>query len=285
MADPARAFVAGHPIGHSRSPLIHRFWLDTLGLTGSYEPLDIAPYDFPVFLAGLLASDWTGGNVTIPHKQTAFAAIENRDAAAEAIGAINTIWKEGGKLAAGNTDAYGFAANLDDWTPQWRNGQRALVIGAGGASRAILHALVQAGYRHVDLANRTRERAAELADLFGERIHPASLAAIDELAGDADLIVNTTSLGMSGEPSLTVDFARVGDSTIVTDIVYAPLVTPMLAAARERGLTTADGLGMLLHQAVPGFQHWFGIRPRVTSDLRAHIVADLEAHSAGDDAS
>lgn len=285
MADLARAFVAGHPIGHSRSPMIHRFWLDQLDLAGSYEPLDIAPDDFPVFLADLLASDWAGGNVTIPHKQTAFAAIEKRDAAAEAIGAVNTIWKEHGRLTAGNTDAYGFAANLDDSSPQWRNGKRALVIGAGGASRAILHALVEAGYRHVDLANRTRDRADELADLFGERIHPASLGAIGELAGDTDLIVNTTSLGMSGEPSLTIDLAEVGDRTIVTDIVYAPLVTPLLTAARERGLVTVEGLGMLLHQAVPGFERWFGVRPQVTSELRAHIVADLEAHSAGDDAS
>ncbi|MBO6553962.1 MAG: shikimate dehydrogenase [Roseitalea sp.] len=285
MADPARAFVAGHPIGHSRSPLIHRFWLDRLGLAGSYEPLDIAPDDFPFFLAGLSASDWAGGNVTIPHKQTAFAAIDKRDAAAEAIGAVNTIWKERGELAAGNTDAYGFAANLDDWTPQWRAGQRALVIGAGGASRAILHALLQAGYRHIDLANRTRDRAAELADLFGESIHAAPLAAIDERAADADLVVNTTSLGMSGEPPLMLDLDKVGDQAIVTDIVYAPLVTPMLAAARDRGLTVADGLGMLLHQAVPGFERWFGVRPLVTPDLRAHIVADLEAHCAGDNAS
>lgn len=283
MTSPARAFVAGHPIGHSRSPLIHRFWLDELGLAGSYEPLDIAPYDFPVFLAGLSASDWTGGNVTIPHKQTAFAAIENCDTAAEAIGAVNTIWKEDGTLAAGNTDAYGFAANLDDWTPQWRDGQRALVIGAGGASRAILHALVEAGYRHVDLANRTRARAAELADVFGASVHPAPLAAIDERAADADLIVNTTSLGMSGEPPLSIDFDTVHDAALVTDIVYAPLVTPMLAAARERGLTIVDGLGMLLHQAVPGFERWFGVLPQVTPELRAHIVTDLEAHSSGDD--
>jgi len=264
--------------------MIHRFWLDELGLDGSYEPLDIAPYDFSVFLAGLSASDWVGGNITIPHKQTAFAAIENRDPAAEAIRAVNTIWKEHGTLAAGNTDAHGFAANLDDWTPQWRAGQRALVIGAGGASRAILHALIEAGYRHIDLANRTQARASELADLFGTSVHPTTLAATGQRAADADLIVNTTSLGMSGEPPLSLDFDNVRDTAIVTDIVYAPLVTPLLAAARERGLTIADGLGMLLHQAVPGFERWFGVRPEVTSELRAHIVADLEAHSAGDDA-
>lgn len=285
MAEPARAFVVGHPIGHSRSPLIHRFWLDTLGLAGTYEPLDIAPYDFPVFLAGLAASRWAGGNITIPHKEAAFAAIEHRDAAADAIGAVNTIWQEGANLVAGNTDAYGFAANLDDQAPQWRGGHRALVIGAGGASRAILQALGDAGYHRIDLANRTLDRAVDLADRFGPSIHPHPLSKIDELATSADLIVNTSSLGMAGARPLTLDFSKASDETIVTDIVYAPLVTPMLAAARERGLAVCDGLGMLLHQAVPGFERWFGIRPQVTSELRAHIVADLERKTTGDKAS
>ncbi len=275
MVEPVRAFVVGHPIGHSRSPLIHRFWLAELGLEGSYEALDIAPAAFDAFLAGLAGAGWAGGNVTIPHKQAAHAGATRTDAAANAIGAANTVWFEGGELCAGNTDAYGFSANLDAAASHWREGRRALVIGAGGASRAILHALLDVGYGHIDLANRTVARAQDLADRFGPAIRVLALADINRAAAQADLIVNTTALGMKGQPPLTLDFARVFDHAIVTDIVYSPLTTPFLAAARDHGLTTVDGLGMLLHQAAPGFERWFGARPAVTDALRAHIVDDL----------
>lgn len=276
MAEVRRAFVVGHPINHSRSPLIHRYWLDQHGIAGSYEAHDIAPYDFPVFLAGLCKSGWVGGNITIPHKETAFASIERRDEAAEAIGAVNTVWIENDQLAASNTDAFGFAASLDAQTPIWRDGERVLIIGAGGASRAVLHALIAAGYKRIDLANRTLDRAQSLRDRFGSSVHPLPLADIAGPATDADLIVNTTSLGMKDQPELALDFGRVRNTAIAADIVYAPLMTPFLKAAQEHGLATADGLGMLLHQAVPGFERWFGVRPEVTAELRALIVADLE---------
>ncbi|WP_349363255.1 MAG: shikimate dehydrogenase [Roseitalea porphyridii] len=283
MAETIRAFVAGHPIGHSRSPLIHGHWLAELGIDGSYEALDIAPAEFPSFLAGLPASGWAGGNVTIPHKEAAFAAVSRHDAAAEAIGAVNTLWCEDGEVAGGNTDAYGFAANLDERTPGWRNGTRALVIGAGGASRAIIFALLDAGFTHVDLANRTVARAEALADRFGPAIHAVALDTLGGMAANADLIVNTTALGMAGQPPLALDFAAARDDVIAADIVYAPLITPFLAGARARGLRTADGLGMLLHQAVPGFERWFGVRPTVTAALRRTIVEDLgEQDGEGD---
>jgi len=283
MAETIRAFVAGHPIGHSRSPLIHGHWLAELGIDGSYEALDIAPAEFPSFLAGLPASGWAGGNVTIPHKEAAFAAVSRHDAAAEAIGAVNTLWCEDGELAGGNTDAYGFAANLDEQTPGWRDGTRALVIGAGGASRAIIFALLEAGFTHVDLANRTVARAEALADRFGPAIHAVALGTLGDMAANANLIVNTTALGMAGQPPLELDFAAARDDAIAADIVYAPLITPFLADARARGLRTADGLGMLLHQAVPGFERWFGARPTVTAALRRTIVEDLgEQDGEGD---
>ena len=282
MGRAVHAFVAGHPVGHSRSPLIHGHWLAELGIDGRYEALDIAPRRFAAFIAGLPGSRWAGGNVTIPHKEAAFAAVAMADRAAEAIGAVNTVWREGGRYVGGNTDAYGFSANLDRQTPGWRDGDRALVIGAGGASRAVLHALLGAGYGRIDLANRTVDRARALADRFGAAVRPAPLDAVTPLAAGTDLIVNTTALGMAGQPALTLDFNGVKDGAIAADIVYVPLRTPFLAAAGARGLRTADGLGMLLHQAVPGFERWFGARPAVTDALHRLVVADLERHAAGD---
>lgn len=271
-----RAFVCGHPIAHSRSPKIHGEWLKRYGIAGRYAAMDVAPDDFGKFLASLGGQGLVGGNVTIPHKEAAFRLVKRRDAAAEAIGAVNTIWLEEGALVGSNTDAYGFAANLDERAPGWDRGGTALVLGAGGASRAIVHALRTRGFGDIRIVNRTLERARELALAFeGATAHP--LDAADELARDADLVVNTTSLGMHGESTLPIDVERLPDRALVTDIVYVPLETPLLAAARRRGLATADGLGMLLHQAVPGFERWFGKRPEVTPELRAMIVADIES--------
>lgn len=277
------AFVAGHPIGHSRSPLIHRYWLDEFRLAGAYEPIDVEPGQFRDFIRKLPESRWIGGNVTIPHKELAYEAVDRRDAAAEAIGAVNTVWMEAGKILGANTDAYGFAANLDDQTHGWRDGERALVIGAGGASRAVLNALVQAGFSHIDLANRTVSRAAALEAQFGPTVRSAPIGSIPSLAAKADLIVNTTPMGMAGRQALDLDFAHVPDNAIAADIVYVPLRTPFLAAAGSRGLRTADGLGMLLHQAVPGFERWFGKKPTVTRALYQHIVADIEASTADEE--
>ena len=275
MADSMKAFVIGHPIAHSRSPKIHGYWLQQYGIDGTYEAIDVAPEAFSGFLAGLQAQRFRGGNVTIPHKEAAFALAGRRDAAAELIGAVNTLWFEDGVLCGGNTDAHGFAANLDEYAPGWAKNGAAVVLGAGGASRAVIHALQQRGVRDIRIVNRTLSRAQELKHRFGGGVSAHEMAATGELLGDAGILINTTALGMHGNEGLAADPARLPGHAIVTDIVYVPLQTPLLAASAQRGLKTVDGLGMLLHQAVPGFEHWFGRRPHVTPELRQMIVADL----------
>jgi shikimate dehydrogenase len=272
-----RAFVCGHPIAHSRSPLIHGYWLEELGLTGSYERIDVAPDAFAEFLNGIGRNGFTGGNVTLPHKEAAFRLVEKRDKDAEAIGAVNTIWFDAaGRLCGGNTDAYGFAANLDDQVPQWAEGRKAVVLGAGGAARAVIHALKQRGYDDIRLVNRSLPRAEELAGRSGDGVSVRGWEVVAGLLGDADLLVNTSSLGMNGAPALEVDLTSLPVHAVVADIVYVPLETALLKAARARGLATAEGLGMLLHQAVPGFERWFGQRPAVSEGLRKRVVADVE---------
>ncbi len=278
MAETARrAFVCGHPVAHSRSPLIHGYWLQHHGIAGIYEAVDVAPAEFARFAASLGERGFSGGNVTIPHKEAAFAAVARYDAAAEMIGAVNTLWFEDGNLVGGNTDAQGFAANLDAGAPGWDSSGPALVLGAGGAARAVIHALQERGFSDIRVINRTLARAIELADRFGAGVSAHEVEAAGELAADAGLLVNTTSLGMHGNEQLPADPARLPDRAIVTDIVYVPLDTPLLRAAHRRGLKTVDGLGMLLHQAVPGFEKWFGVRPQVTQHLRALVIADMEA--------
>jgi shikimate dehydrogenase len=272
-----KAFVIGHPIAHSRSPKIHRHWLQAYGIAGSYEAIDVAPGDLATFIANLNAHGFRGGNVTIPHKEAVFALVPRRNEAAEEIGAVNTLWLENDALWGGNTDAHGFAANLDEYAPGWENIGPAVVLGAGGAARAVVHALRQRGIKDIRIVNRTLARAKELRDRFGAGISAHGLEASGELSKDAGLLINTTALGMHGNEGLPADPALLPDKAIVTDIVYVPLETPLLAAARGCGLKTIDGLGMLLHQAVPGFEHWFGKRPLVTPDLRAAIIADLDA--------
>lgn len=272
-----RAFVCGHPIAHSRSPLIHSYWLEQYRIAGAYTAIDVAPDAFVGFLSGLRQAGLAGGNITIPHKETAFHAVARRDGAAEAIGAVNTVWLEDDVLCGGNTDAYGFAANLDQRAPGWETCGSAVVLGAGGAARAVIHALKERGVKDIRVANRTVRRAGELADRFGKGVsaHPAD--GVKEICEEAGLLVNTTSLGMAGDQGIPADPAWLPDKAIVNDLVYVPLETPLLAAARARGLQTVDGLGMLLHQAVPAFERWFGQRPEVTAALREKIVADLDA--------
>ncbi|HTV70158.1 MAG TPA: shikimate dehydrogenase, partial [Rhizobiaceae bacterium] len=219
---------------------------------------------------------WAGGNVTIPHKEAAFAAAARRDEAAEMIGAVNTLWLEDGEIVGGNSDAIGFAANLDDRVPGWDKTRSAVVLGAGGSARAIIHALKVRGLRDIRIANRTKQRAQELSDRFGSGVSAHGDDALKELLLDAGLLVNTTSLGMKGNADMAADPAWLPADAIVTDIVYVPLKTPLLSAAEARGLQTADGLGMLLHQAMPGFEKWFGVRPLVSTKLRDLIVADIE---------
>lgn len=277
MVDPFRkAFVCGHPISHSRSPMIHSHWLKAYGIEGAYTAIDVEPVRFEDFLNGLQGAGLAGGNVTIPHKEAAFRTVKRRDEAAEAIGAVNTVWLEDGVLCGGNTDAYGFAANLDDRAPGWERSRSAVIVGAGGAARAVVQALKQRGLTDIRIVNRTVARATDLADRFGASVSAHGQDSLRELCGDADLLVNTTSLGMAGDRELAADPAWLPDHAIVTDLVYVPLQTPLLAAAAARRLKTVDGLGMLLHQAVPGFERWFGRRPDVTAALRALIVADME---------
>ncbi|OYR11991.1 shikimate dehydrogenase [Brucella grignonensis] len=278
-----KAFVTGFPIKHSRSPLIHGFWLKELGLEGSYEAIEVAPENFVEFATSLEQSGFVGGNVTIPHKEVAFATVGSRDEAAEAIGAVNTLWLENGKLCGGNTDAYGFAANLDALAPDWDNADTALVLGAGGAGRAIVHALQKRGFLRISIVNRTLSRAEELASHFGKGVSAHGWDAAQRLVKEAGLIVNTTSLGMSGHgeaEEFPLDLSEAQKSAVATDIVYIPLKTPFLAKAEAAGLKTVDGLGMLLHQAVPGFERWFGKRPQVTEALRSYILDDMKKAGA-----
>lgn len=275
-----RALVIGDPISHSRSPLIHRHWLETAGIKGSYDPVHIRESDLKRFVAALKdgTSGYAGGNVTLPHKQSIAELVDNIDETAKQIGAVNTVWLEAGRLCATNTDSHGFSANLDELAPGWDRGKTAVVFGAGGASRAILHALKARGFTSIRIVNRTLARAQELSDRFGGGVSAHSIDELDDVSSGANLFVNTTSLGMGGTPVPDIDFSRLATGALVTDIVYVPLVTPIMAMAASQGLATVDGLGMLLHQAAPGFEKWFGRTPAVTKSLRDLVIADIEAH-------
>jgi shikimate dehydrogenase len=268
------ACLIGWPAAHSRSPLIHHYWLRTLGIEGGYNIEAVPPEGLAEFVLHLSTHGFVGANVTIPHKERALA-LSTPDPRARAVGAANTLWYEGGELRSTNTDIEGFINNLDACAPRWDAVTDALVLGAGGASRAVVFGLIERGIRRVHLANRTMPRAHALADQFGAGVHPVAWEAIGEWLPRAGLLVNTTSLGMDGQPTLEIDIGLLPPHAVVADLVYVPLQTPLLAAARARGLRTADGLGMLLHQAVRGFELWFGQRPEVTSELRALVEADL----------
>ncbi len=273
-----KACVIGWPITHSRSPLIHGYWLRQHGIVGSYEKVAVKPESAADFLRKLAANGFAGCNVTVPLKEIAFQTADEKDSSAVAVGAANTIWLEHGRIAAANTDTYGFMTHLSLSVPDWRERDKPVVVlGAGGAARAIVFGFLQAGVERVLVANRTRERAEEVAAHFGPRVCAIDWATRSQAAGTAGVIVNTTTIGMKGESDLGLDFDIIDERAVVADIVYVPLETALLAAARKAGLRTVDGLGMLLHQAVPGFEKWFGVRPHVTDELRALIVRDIEA--------
>ena len=273
-AKPPAACLIGWPAAHSRSPLIHHYWLRTLGIEGGYVIEAVPPDEFKDFLFRLSLRGFVGANVTLPHKERALA-LSKPDARARAVGAANTLWFADGELCSTNTDVEGFINNLDACAPGWDSAEDALVLGAGGSSRAVLFGLLDRGIKRVHLANRTVARAQALADQFGARVTPVAWDALGDLLPRAGLVVNATSLGMKGQPPLEIDVARLPPHAVVADLVYVPLHTPLLAAARANGLKTADGLGMLLHQAVRGFELWFGQRPEVTSEIRALVEADL----------
>lgn len=268
------ACLIGWPAAHSRSPLIHRYWLRTLGIEGGYVIEAVPPDEFKDFVLRLSLRGFVGANVTIPHKEQALA-LSKPDARAKAVGAANTLFYADGELCSTNTDVEGFIDNLDASAPGWDKAEEALVLGAGGSARAIVFGLVERGIKTVHLANRTLERAQTLAALYGARVNPVGWDKVGELLPRAGLLVNTTSLGMHGQPRLEIDVSLLPATAVVADNVYVPLQTELLAAAKARGLKTADGLGMLLHQAVRGFELWFGRRPQVTPELRALVEADL----------
>jgi shikimate dehydrogenase len=276
-----RACVIGYPVRHSRSPLIHGHWLRSHGISGSYERIEVAPEALASFLAGLSERGLVGGNVTLPHKEAVFGAARVTDPVALALRAINTLWLDGTTLCGENTDVFGFLANLDGGAPGWdAELGRVAVIGAGGAARAVVHALLDRGAAEICIFNRTAERARSLASLLGPRLRAADWSDLGALLAGSDLLVNTTSLGMAGQPALDLDLSTLPAEATVCDIVYVPLETRLLRQARARGLRAVDGLGMLLHQAVPGFERWFGVRPQVTAELRDLIIKDIE-HPGG----
>ena len=266
------AGIAGWPVTYSRSPRLHGFWLQRHAIDGAYIPLRIQPGAFATAMRGLVAAGFAGANVTIPHKLAAFEICDRVDASARRAGAVNTLVFEDGKIAGSNTDGYGFIANLRSFGIDPAAGP-ALLLGAGGSARAVAAALQDAGAT-VTVANRTRSRAEALAhDLPGLLI--ADWETRHALLADSALVVNATPLGMAGHEPLDLDLSRAPASLAVADNVYVPLETPLLAAARARGLRTVDGLGMLLHQAVPGFHAWFGIRPEVDEELRQFLAVDI----------
>lgn len=275
------AGVMGWPVHHSRSPRLHGYWLDQYEIDGAYLPLSVAPPDLESALRSLPALGFRGCNLTIPHKETALDIVDETTATARRIGAVNTIVVgEDGHLIGDNSDGFGFLANLiaDDQGWQAADGP-AVVLGAGGAARAITVALIEAGVPALRLLNRTKERAVRLSSELSAIDGASSVMAVpwedrNDALANANLLVNTTSLGMEGQPPLTIELGQLPDAALVTDIVYAPLETELLAAAREKQNPVIDGLGMLLHQARPGFSAWFGIDPLVTDELRQTVLGD-----------
>lgn len=271
------AGILGWPVSHSRSPRLHGYWLERLGIDGAYVPLPVAPERFADAVRALADLGFRGANVTIPHKEAAFAVCDEVDAAARRAGAVNTLLFRDGRILGSNTDGFGFLESVRDQAPGWAaTDGPAVLLGAGGAARAVAAALLDAGCPRLTLVNRSLARAEALArDLGG----PVCVADRPPLA-DAALLVNATSLGMQGQPPLAIDLAPLPAGAVVADIVYVPLETPLLAAARARGLRGVDGLGMLLHQARPGFEAWFGVAPHVDAALRGAVAADIPRHAA-----
>lgn len=272
-----RACVIGWPVRHSRSPMVHGYWLKLYGIAGSYEHAEVTPDGFAEFVRGFARKGFVGGNVTIPHKEAAFALVDEADGDAAALGAVNTLWLEDGRLFGANTDGLGFLANLDQSAPGWEGDRRtAVVLGAGGASRAVVRALASRGFDRIAVVNRTADKAEAVAALAGVAGRACGYDDLWRWLPSADALVNATSLGMTGKGKLDVHLGELPDSAVVNDLVYVPLETELLAQARANGNRVVDGLGMLLHQAVPGFERWFGRRPEVTEELRALVIADIE---------
>ena len=272
-----QAGVIGWPISHSLSPRLHGYWLKEHDINGVYEPLAIPPDSLRLFLLKLASQEFAGVNITVPHKEAAVAHMDTLDDNARRIGAVNTVVVQEGTLYGDNTDGFGFMENLKDGAPDWAANQGPVtVLGAGGAGRAIVAALLEAGVGELRLVNRTRERADQLAKEIGGAITVIDWDKRTSALEEIGLLVNTTTLGMKDKDPLDLDLENLPASAVVTDIVYTPLITPLLTTARQLGNPVVDGLGMLLHQARPGFFFWFGVKPEVTDALRAFILEGLE---------
>lgn len=267
-----KACVIGHPVSHSKSPLIHNHWIEKYGLDGRYEAVDIAPENLEKELARLVGEGYSGFNATIPHKEKLFSLCSELDDLAKTIGAVNTVVIKKGKLHGTNTDAFGFAENIKAVRPgfDFRAGP-AVVLGAGGAARAVIYALLKEGVPEVRLVNRTRNKAQGLAHDF-KRLSVHDWEQRSETLAEANLLVNATSMGMSGQPALEIDLAKLPKNALVNDIVYAPLMTDLLRDSEDRGNPVVTGIGMLLHQARPAFEAWFGVMPEVDAELEKKVT-------------
>ena len=276
MTDQTRvACVMGWPAKQSRSPKLHGYWIKRYNIDGDYRVAEIPPEEFPAFVQSLAKNGYVGGNVTMPHKEVAFALSEP-DERARAVGAANTLWLDNGKLRATNTDVEGFIGALDANAPGWdRNTDTAIVLGAGGASRAVICGLIERGIKTIHVVNRTAAKAAAAKERFGSAVHPATWDDVPRLLKGAKLLINASSLGMKGQPELKIDLSPMAKDAVVADIVYVPLKTKLLEAAQQRSFKTSDGLDMLLYQAVRGFTLWFGKKPEVTKELRDMLAADV----------
>ena len=276
-------FICGWPVAHSRSPIIHNYWIKHHKIEAKYTKQPISPQDFPIFINNLVEYSYLGGNVTLPHKETAYELVKHLDPVAKRLGAVNTLWIENGQLHGANTDGHGFLANLDQFAVGWddldKKQQTVIVLGAGGAARAIVDAIVSRGFQNIKIVNRTVSRAKKLASVFGNDTSAHEWQELPKLLQNTGLLVNTTSLGMEGKAPLEIDLDPLPSNCLVNDIVYVPLKTPLLKQAALRDLIAVDGLGMLLHQAVPGFEKWFGVRPKVTDELRRLVIDDLAVNT------
>jgi shikimate dehydrogenase len=272
-----KASVIGWPIAHSRSPLIHAHWLKILGIAGRYEKLAVTPDDLGTFMQSLRSGEHVGTNVTLPHKEAALGLVDEADETARRIGSLNTVWRENGKLFATSTDGYGFVSNVNHVVTGFDWKARVItLLGAGGSARAIADACLVQGAERVWICNRTPARAEALAKDFPKRVKAVETAALADVLPSTDVLVNTTSAGMQGGFGFEIPWNALKPEAVVADIVYTPLVTEFLASAKLRGHAVVPGLGMLLHQAVPGFERWFGRTPTVTSELYDLVARDID---------
>lgn len=274
----ALAGVMGWPVGHSLSPLLHNYWLERYGIYGAYVPLPVAPENLEAVTQALPRAGFGGWNVTVPHKEAMLALVDRVEPLAERVGAVNTVVvQEGGTLLGHNTDVYGFMENLTRQQPGWKeNTERALVLGAGGAARAVIVGLQEAGVEEIECCNRSLDRAKQLVDNLDGGLGVVPWDEREIALEEAGLLVNTTSLGMEGQPPLHLALDALPETAIVYDIVYAPLYTPLLQTAKKRGNPVVTGLGMLMHQAVPGFAAWFGREPEVDKEIEQLLLRQLQ---------